>query len=64
MIDTKGYGIPDRACLFEDWAGEPGTVYEAIEADVGYEGDIAGDGAVARVRRIAAETVAFVHVRG
>ena len=64
LLDTKGDGIPDRACLFDDWTGEPGTMYEAIEGDVGYEGDVSGDGAVARVKRIAAETVAFVHVRG
>jgi hypothetical protein len=64
LIDTKGDGIPDRACLFDDWMGDPGTVYEAIEGDVGFEGEVSGDGAVARVKRIAAETVAFVHVRG
>src|SRR5207247_2139468 len=60
----KGGGRPDRAGLFDAWTGEPGTVYDAIEGDVGYEGDVSGDGAVARVKRIAAETVAFVHVRG
>jgi hypothetical protein len=64
LLDTDGDGIPDRACLFDCWEGEPGNVYEAIEGDVGFEGDVSGEGAVARVKRLNSETIAFVHVRG
>jgi hypothetical protein len=39
-------------------------MYDAIEGDVGFEGDLSGEGAVARVKRPASETIAFVHVRG
>jgi hypothetical protein len=62
LVDQDGGGNADRAALFDGWALE-GERYDAIEGDVGYDGDISGEGAVARTTRTAAETVAFVHVR-
>jgi hypothetical protein len=62
MIDQDGGGAPDRAALFDGWDRE-GQFYDAIEGDVGREGQLDGSGSIARTRRSIVETVAFVHVR-
>ena len=64
LIDADGDGAAGRVAIFDAWDGEPGEVYSAIEGDVGYEGDTSLEGAVARTKRAAAQTLAFVHVRG
>jgi hypothetical protein len=38
-------------------------VFDAIEGDVGMEGDPGGAGAVARTKREQSQVIAFVHVR-
>ena len=64
LVDQDGDGAPDRVALFDGWDEEPGQTFTAIEGDVGYEGDTTGEGAVARSRRAASDTLAFIHVRG
>jgi hypothetical protein len=64
LIDGDGDGIPDRVAFFDGFEleHEPET-FDAIEGDVGREGDVTGAGAVARTRREQSQVIAFVHVR-
>jgi hypothetical protein len=64
VLDADGDGQPERLALFDGWEqeDEPDR-FDAIEGDVGYEGAIDGEGAVARTKRGRAEAAAFVHVR-
>ena len=62
LIDQDGGGEPDRAAIFDGWIRERET-FDAIEGDVGHEGDVIGEGSVARTTRSVNEALAFVHVR-
>lgn len=64
VLAQNGGGTPDRIAVFDGWGTESQEAFDAIEGDVGIEGNTTGEGAVARTKRSAAETVAFVHVRG
>ena len=64
LLDTDGDQAPDRVALFDGFEREhEEQVFDAIEGDVGIEGQLAGDGAVARTKRDLSQVVAFVHVR-
>ena len=64
LIDADGDGRPERLAIFDGWEREHSTErFDAIEGDVGYEGDVNGEGCVARTKRARAEVIAFVHVR-
>jgi hypothetical protein len=63
-LDGEGAGSPDRLALFDGWEREEAAErMDAIEGDVGYEGELRGEGAVARTKRPKDDVVAFVHVR-
>jgi hypothetical protein len=62
LIDHDKDGIADRAALFDGWTGDE-SMFDAIEGDIGLEGELSGSGAVARSKRGRADAVAFVHVR-
>jgi len=64
LVDEDGDGAPDRVAVFDSWEDEPRQAFIAIEGDIGYEGETAGEGSVARSKRAAPDTLAFVHVRG
>ena len=64
LLDTDEDGIPDRVALFDGLEREQDSqVFDAIEGDVGIEGQLDGEGAVARTKRPLAQVSAFVHVR-
>jgi len=64
LTDADHDGIPDRLAFFDGWEDEDAQErFDAIEGDVGYEGALGGEGAVARTKRPKEEVVAFLHVR-
>ena len=64
LLDTDGDQAADRVAFFDGFEREhDDEVFDAIEADVGMEGQLNGEGAVARTKRELAQVVAFVHVR-
>jgi hypothetical protein len=64
LLDADGDGQPDRLAFFDGWEREhEPDRFDAIEGDVGYEGELNGEGAVARTKRERAAAIAFVHVR-
>ena len=64
LLDTDGDGNPDRVAIFDGFQREDQhDVFDAIEGDVGLEGQLNGDGAVARTKREVPHVSAFVHVR-
>jgi hypothetical protein len=64
LLDADGDGIPDRVAFFNGFQREQEQdVFDAIEGDVGIEGEPSGTGAVARTKRELAQVIAFVHVR-
>jgi hypothetical protein len=64
LLDADGDGVPDRVAFFDGFEGEDDKdVFDAIEGDVGMEGDPGGAGAVARTKREQSQVIAFVHVR-
>jgi hypothetical protein len=64
LLDADGDGVPDRVAFFDGFEREDQQdVFDAIEGDVGIEGDLGGSGAVARTLREVAQVIAFVHVR-
>lgn len=64
LLDADGDGVPDRVAFFDGFEREHGQdVFDAIEGDVGIEGEPSGAGAVARTKRELAQVIAFVHVR-
>jgi peptidoglycan hydrolase-like protein with peptidoglycan-binding domain len=64
LLDSDSDGDADRLAFFEGWAddGAP-QQFDAIEGDVGYDGAVGGEGAVARTTRQKENVLAFVHVR-
>ena len=57
-------GEAERVAFFDGWQSEHERQdFDAIEADIGYGGELAGEGAVARTSRLRAEAIGFVHVR-
>ena len=64
LLDGDGDGVPDRVAFFDGFEKEhEQEVFDAIEGDVGVEGEVTGAGAVARTKREASQVIAFVHVR-
>ena len=57
-------GVPERVAFFDGFEREhEKEVFDAIEGDVGIEGQLGGAGAVARTKRETSQVIAFVHVR-
>ena len=64
FLDTDGDQATDRVAFFDGFEREhDGRLFDAIEGDVGIEGQSKSDGAVARTKRELAQVIAFVHVR-
>ncbi len=64
LLDADRDGQPDRLAFFDGWEQEhQPDRFDAIEGDVGVEGALEGEGAVARTKRERADVTAFVHVR-
>lgn len=64
LLDADEDGLPDRLAFFDGWEREGSEdVFDAIEGDVGYEGNVGGEGAVARTKRAKSDVLAFIHVR-
>jgi hypothetical protein len=64
LIDGDQDGVPDGLAFFDGWEKDhEHRRFDAIEGDVGYEGALEGEGAVARTKRPAEHALAFVHVR-
>jgi hypothetical protein len=64
VLDTDGDGSPDRVAIFDGFEREHDrSVFDAVEGDVGLEGQLDGDGAIARTKREVAQVTGFVHVR-
>jgi hypothetical protein len=64
LLDADGDGIPERVAFFDGFEREhEHDVFDAIEGDIGLEGETNGAGAVARTRRELTQVIAFVHVR-
>jgi len=64
LLDTDGDQATDRVAFFDGFEREhDGRLFDAIEGDVGIEGQSKSDGAVARTKRELAQVIAFVHVR-
>ena len=64
LLDTDGDHVVDRVGFFDGYEHDhEGQFFDAIEGDVGIEGQLDGDGAVARTKRELAQVIGFVHVR-
>jgi hypothetical protein len=64
LLDADGDGVPERVAFFDGFEREDDKeVFDAIEGDVGIEGQLGGAGAVARTKREQSQVMAFVHVR-
>ena len=64
LLDSDEDGVPDALAFFDGWEREyDEECFDAIEGDVGYEGAVDGEGAVARTKRSKRDVLAFVHVR-
>jgi hypothetical protein len=64
LLDDDHDGDPDRVALFDGWTQQQAQErFDAIEGDVGEEGQVHLTGSVARTTRTALDVVAFVHVR-
>jgi hypothetical protein len=63
VLDVDHDGAPERLALFDGWEDDGKERFDAIEGDVGYEGGVDGEGAVARTKRPAGDAQMFVHVR-
>jgi peptidoglycan hydrolase-like protein with peptidoglycan-binding domain len=63
LLDLDHDGVPDRLALFDGWGNDGKEYFDAIEGDVGYEGNLDGEGAVARTKRVVGDVHMFVHVR-
>jgi hypothetical protein len=64
LLDADQDGRPERLAFFDGWETEAAQErFDAIEGDIGLEGQLGGEGAVSRTKRPKADVSAFLHVR-
>jgi hypothetical protein len=64
LLDADHDGVPDRLAMFDGFEHEhEPDRFHAIEGDVGVDGSLTSEGAVARTMRVPEDVTAFIHVR-